>query len=66
MTLLEMLVLAALTRQSWPSSSTLTVRFSVMYRQASLYSTQSIHYHYTRSDVNQIYTTKTVIKTHLK
>ena len=37
MTLLEMLVFAAFTRQSRPSSSTLTVRFSLMYRHASLY-----------------------------
>jgi len=41
MTLLAMLVFAAFTRQSRPSSSTLIVRFSLMYRHASLHAAHS-------------------------
>jgi len=41
MTLLAMLVFAAFTRQSRPSSSTLIVRFSLIYRHASLHAIHS-------------------------
>jgi len=42
MTLLAMLVFAAFTRQSRPSSSTLIVKFSLMYRHASLHAVHSV------------------------